>query len=430
MKRYLRFIGKEAIYIVLDLIICFAVGYGLLVLVYCIPEDWLVPNVEASVDFFTEGDTRPNTTGVETSIGDAFSDAMILMTATYPKDHTVFKEALLGERSGEFGTNVYENFFEIYKYHTPIEGKTVYGRVWHGGLVYIKPLLLRYHYGQIRYLLGIVVLALYVILVYRLTRVASNTILPVVVVTVLADPLAIVGSIMYEGLAVVALLSMICVVSMKERKWSLSCCGHLFMLFGVCTVYLDYFTFPLITWGLPLVLYCTLYGDTKKNSQLLQSIYLSLMWLTGYAGMWISKWLLGSALSGRNLFSEALESAKTRSSHEIMMGASKVGFLEVVADNLNVIRDTVGGLAVILFVLCFVVSMLRKRTKPAYLFIMFVPFVWCFFSMEHAYLHSFFTYRNFLPMVFAMSMVILDGVKGIDLKEWLRSNLSTTTIHK
>lgn len=60
---------------------------------------------------------------------------------------------------------------------------------------------------------------------------------------------------------------------------------------GMVTSYVDFLTYPLITFGLPCVLWLMLEKDRQKNALLLL-VQLALAWGIGYAGMWAGKWLL------------------------------------------------------------------------------------------------------------------------------------------
>ena len=54
---------------------------------------------------------------------------------------------------------------------------------------------------------------------------------------------------------------------------------------GMVTSYVDFLTYPLITFGLPCVLWLMLEKDRQKNALLLL-VQLALAWGIGYAGMW------------------------------------------------------------------------------------------------------------------------------------------------
>lgn len=79
-----------------------------------------------------------------------------------------------------------------------------------------------------------------------------------------------------------------------------------FMLNGICVAFFDLLTYPLVAFGVPLILALLLDGFTTVKEGIKKLATYSFGWIIGYAGMWGGKWLAGSVLTGKDLFSDAI----------------------------------------------------------------------------------------------------------------------------
>lgn len=82
-----------------------------------------------------------------------------------------------------------------------------------------------------------------------------------------------------------------------------------FVVVGAMTSYLDLLTFPLISLGIPLVLWLTLNDSQSIWKNICRIFLLSLSWAIGYVGMWVLKWGIGSIIIGENVVQNALSAA-------------------------------------------------------------------------------------------------------------------------
>lgn len=74
-----------------------------------------------------------------------------------------------------------------------------------------------------------------------------------------------------------------------------------FLIIGMLTSFFDFLTYPLFTLGMPLILISVL-GTFSSVQKLCDIVKNSIFWGIGYGGMWCGKWMVGSILTGDNLF--------------------------------------------------------------------------------------------------------------------------------
>lgn len=75
---------KRFLHIPVAIAVSCLVGYLLLVMVYCIPTENMEKHVKESVPIFLKEGDYPKITGSTTSQLDNFTDALMLLTASYP----------------------------------------------------------------------------------------------------------------------------------------------------------------------------------------------------------------------------------------------------------------------------------------------------------------------------------------------------------
>ena len=177
MKRYLitsnnfASIGKSFIKLLGIIFISIVIGYLLLVGVYCIPTQKIDENLRESVKILdSEGDYPEKIKGYYDSRLDNWTDSIMLLTAAYEDDNSVYFFAVMNPRNSVFGKKPYVVYIQLYKETTKENLETTtYGRYWHGYLVFLKPLLYFFNLGEIRYLNICAQIFLFAVIVMLLT---------------------------------------------------------------------------------------------------------------------------------------------------------------------------------------------------------------------------------------------------------------------
>ena len=131
------------------------------------------------------------------------------------------------------------------------------------------------------------------------------------------------------------------------------------------------------------------------------------MWGIGYVGMWSGKWLVGSILLKKNLFMDAINTIKFRSSTNY--DEANFSYGDVFSANIDFGFGGIGAFCTIIAIILLgaVVFKNYKNIKRLlvesipFLLIMVMPFCWYVVTANHSYIHSRFTYRELVITVFA-----------------------------
>ncbi len=116
------------------------------------------------------------------------------------------------------------------------------------------------------------------------------------------NPIVLPLSLQFSWVYYIGILSAI--VFLIREKWHPKSILLLFLITGMVTSYVDLLTYPLITLGLPMMIFLLRWqeNDSTWRKKLLYFMGNSMFWGIGYAVMWGSKWVLNSIFTNGNIF--------------------------------------------------------------------------------------------------------------------------------
>lgn len=428
-KEILKTAGKILSILVMGAVI----GFVMIAVVYTFPTERMKENVLKSVDMLVEEGAYPRLYGeadirmtpenfanikvfflnTRGTARDNITDSTMLNTAVYDNNDDIISKSMRNSRAS-YGYNY--SVMELKQYLSGEESYTEeeYSRYWHGYLVILKPLLLLFSYGQIRWLnvIGLSCLLVGLIfLMYRRHKIRETVLFGYVLLFTM--PIVIPFCMQYCTVSYIVLAAMIYVVARKgnlKSPWAI----YFFVVTGMLTSYIDFLTFPLLTLGLPLT-YMLNQSEIMKTADKMKKIFTySVLWAIGYVGMWSSKWIIASVVLKENTILEAVNQIIYRSSSVPDFGEFTITPLRALASNLSCFTNVIfliliaGGLTAVV-----VYNRRQKRGKwyfsscIPYLFLCMLPFIWVILFKNHSYNHGSFTYRIFALTVYSgMSMLI------------------------
>lgn len=65
---------------------------------------------------------------------------------------------------------------------------------------------------------------------------------------------------------------------------------------GISTAYFDFLTYPLVTFGIPMI-FCILINEKNTCENWKEMPIMGIHWGIGYLGMWAEKWLIGTVIT-------------------------------------------------------------------------------------------------------------------------------------
>ena len=285
-----------------------------------------------------------------------------------------------------------------------------YARYWNGYLIVLKPLLLFLNLDGIRILFAVLTLALLLAdacLLARLRGIVAGALFFLSFLAVNCFIAAISLSLFFTFFIALAGALFVLVVTARKRQvpttvwWAVP-----FFVIGALTSYFDLLCTPIITLGIPLALVVYLGADAESGNGrrgLLSLLVVSIVcWGFGYVLLWAPKWIISSIVLGRDVVSDAIGQVFVHMSTVTAGAVATDSPLDAIARNTTLLFPTWAtiALAVIGVVLVVAAIALNRRLRPidwrtiaALVFIAALPYLWYLFTVNHSYVHFWFTYR-------------------------------------
>lgn len=404
--------------------LCAITGVVALAATYFIPQDWMRENVwKSSIALYREGLGAYLWQDVGETQLDIYTDGlMINMSYTVTKDG--IRDILLGTHVEVDGRNPVDSLYEVVALANDNYIVKNYGRYWHGYQILLQPLLCFFVYPDIRQINMILQFSLVFGFVCLLVRKKEGAfVIPFLGVYLFLSPISLCSSLQYSPCFYIMMLALYALLIGREKLTDTKR-NYLFLLTGVMTAYFDFLTYPLITLGVPLIFYLVLDGNClpEKQRSSWKNLFLhTLSWGIGYVGMWSSKWVIASVLTGENIIYDAFSQIAYRSGYF----TEKHSYYDTLKLNLGVCNTKVILPALICVAACIVIFRIKKRIVAdrkrfpivgAILFVSLYPFLWYLFTKDHSCSHSYFTWRELGISVFGILTAGVAGIGGLEEK--------------
>ncbi len=379
------------------------VGILLLCGAYILPTERIDENVRRSAEVFEREGSYPSVVSWCTSLLDNFTDAYMLLEAADQSEGSVLERALTNA-PGITGSDPCKVLIAHYVEGKPLPESDGYPRYWHGYQIWLKPLLSVMTYQGIRifnlvFQAGLVILTGF--LLYR--KKLSRIILPFFLTYLMLMPAALARSLQYSACFDVSVLALIAMLLIRNRDRQL----YVFLFAGIGTAFFDLSSYPVLTFGMPAVMYFTLNPPKNVKETIKRFVMIGMCWVLGFAGMWVLKWTAATLLTGRNAFSDALSQVRVRTSNLHQDEVTEVSYIECAFRNVQWFVRTPATVAIVLFCVWNLLPFGKKvgtAYLPAlpYLLIALVPFAWFALTINHSYMHILFVCKTLGGSVFAM----------------------------
>lgn len=353
---------------------------------HCIPNSWLEGHLGQALELLKKEGINPHPQffyGGEPSMLDNFTDNWMLEMTYLDESKNALYSAM--NNGG-------------------------YARYWHGYQMFLRPMLVIFSYAEIRYFNTIVFFTLLFAVLIRLYKksgwLASFCfLLSMIPMTIVLIPVSMqfisVFNIMF--VFILFLLSFKDVTKVKNMP-------IFFMVAGMITNFFDLLTAPLITFGVPLVIYflqCTRSEEYHFKQGIISFLYFGIAWACGYGFCWLMKWLIASVVLGRNVVANAIDQIFFRTMGDETSPTRRYAVYVLNIRNLFLQNKVV----IICMVICLIilitfaaiwrVGLKKIQQSSLFLIVASMPYIWYFVLANHSQYHSFFTYRAQLVSLFA-----------------------------
>lgn len=373
------------------------IGFALLAAVFCLPLDNVRDPQGTAEIFRTEGNRPVSVPGYKGTMGDNYTDAVMIAEALYdnpdvsPLDQAVYVYRRVNSDSASVDiADMIEG--------KPMQWEMSYTRYWHGFLVVLRPLLMLLSYADIRVLMAMAQMLLFGFAIVVMTKQGKMELLvPFAAAILTLAPTGTMISMQYFASYALMMLGVLCVLCFDGWLGCGERYGYFFLLMGMLTCYFDFLTYPLVTLFIPLLL--VMYQHVGQRDMMRFCVGACVLWGMGYAGFWAMKWIVGSVLVGENLVYNAYHHAKYQVSMADVMTGNR---LEAIGKNLQVICKPAYALLYAGALAVCAAPLVRRRTRVSALFldgrwmmaaVGLAPFVWWLLAASHSVVHALFTYR-------------------------------------
>ena len=396
-----------------------AVLFLMLVGVALIPQEKIKENVYGSAQYYVENEIFEETIGgVKGSIVDRYADT-ILVAIAYQYDEDKPVESVI--KSSYYHNDLKnENDNLMLAVSEELEANQQYLRYWHGSNVILRPLLVLFTVEEI-YVINAIVLGVMAVLLIGILafKKAYTLVAGVGIGIVMTSGWIVPFSFEYAWTYGLMMLMSTLVLCMGYKdKWKYM--GFVFLVAGMLTNFFDFLTTETLTCTVPLLILIWLKSNQANKPTLKEMFVFSgkniLLWGVGYAGMWISKWVIASIVLGENVMPYITGHIGERIGGDL--GLNPVQYiLGAVTRNLSCLFPfEYGGfgamLGIMLIVFAFYIGYVYygKKEDKSYIWIYFViamiPYIRYMVLHNHAYLHYFFTYRAQFSTVLAVVLIL------------------------
>lgn len=381
------------------------IAVGLLVVGALLPQDLIEENVRASAELMYQEGFYPSVGdhGYSAQL-DNFTDAIMLMASQFTNAEQV-ESILTNPVVGYDGFEDYVDFLYRYSQGEAPDYQWSYNRYWMGFRPILRVALLFLNYFQIRRYLAFVLFGLFAWLIGSMVeKLDMRVAMAFAFSIILIRPYVICNSLQLSCCFLIAFAAMLAVpwVYRNPRYEKL-----FFMEIGMVTMYFDFYTVPLITFGFPAVYLYLLYEASGKRQTVKCLLSNAFSWFAAYVMMWISKMLLTAVFTKENAFEVGFGKLATWLGFgaQIKEGARYSPMTALIHVATSVAADVDGAIVIALSVGILALGFLRAWKKGAVcrtrcrkhmglLAIAAIPIIWFVVASEPTTSHFWFQYRS------------------------------------
>lgn len=409
MKNIKIFLG-----IVINLVLSVLIGTGMLFLAFCLPLSSIEKHVTSSAQTIFEEQTYPVLSEDFSSTLDNWTDSTMLLEAANDLKGTTLQRAMKVSRHSFVSIpNPVEVLIRHYVWGEEFDTSFPYPRYWHGFLIFLKPLLEIFDLSQIRVLNGLGQVILFILTAWLLVKKKKEFyLIPWSLGYLMLMPLVLAKSLQYSSCYYIFMIGALVLLLLPKDKLR-RLAPFIFLNIGIALAYFDFLTYPIATFGAPMVVYLMLTEETTLNEKTVDGLKNGIMWCIGYGGMWAAKWVLASKILDRDVIADGISQFTERTSS--MSFGYEISKVQTIMDNYKeFFRTPVAYIAAVcLFYLVLStiknwkkISRQSKESFLLYLVVALAPIVWYCFATNHSAIHVFFTNKacivSFLAIMFGL----------------------------
>lgn len=404
MKEMFKSIAKSFSVLLIS-IVCGAILLGI---VYSLPTNRIITNASKSKDLYYDNMIKSWNGNSRYGKLDTTTDAIMISNAVSRCYDSIIKNALLnGRYSYTDASKDDSNQESLYRYlNGEIPDENIeYARYWHGYLIWMIPGLYFFDTGGLRTIMMFVQFFLVVLVLNEFSKISKLLMINYCFIFCFMSPITTSMNFANANCNCLLLLSLVFILKFNAWLIKNNRFVYFFLISGILTMYFDFFTYPIVVWGIPLITFIAINKFSIKESFDI-FIKTTIAWFFGYLGMWVGKCLIATLLTDVNVIKEATD----RLLHWTIADSnnySNVSFFDSFKRNIETFDNPMLALLIsnVIVILIWIVryfnnvkSNIKNREcvlLPVLLLVLIglSTFVWYYVVRVPSYIHPWYHYR-------------------------------------
>lgn len=383
-----------------------------------LPQDRILENARASAEMLVQegaypqsGDYAPST------MLDNWTDALMLnLSAAMNREdmEAVWTNAYYGKD----GSKITADDLHAYAHGEPDMNKGIYPRYWMGFRWTLRLALTLFNYAQLRRVISLLFFSLLALAAGSVAKhVNRKTAFLFALSVIFVRPQIISNSLQFTTCFFLALPAMLLVPALDcRRQWE----KPFFLLLGMLTMYFDFYTYPILCLGYPLVYLYLLRLNRGERMRPGSVLGCCGVWFAAWLLMWLTKLSLTSLLSSADGFGNGFAAMLARLGPDNSVGG-KVPLSAVFTrlrwcifpDGTWMALAMLGIAAGLGYLLLLrrrgAYDFLQLLKNPVLLILALLPLLWFSVAAEPSYVHAWFQYRSIAMSYWAFFALISTG---------------------
>lgn len=394
------------------LIGCILCGTFLMEAIYLLPVQSMNRNMKESAETFQQEGTYPRVMsriGGKASQLDNFTDALMLLNAGYDGIESSNEKAMCVFRVNKIGSSPTDALIAYGNNEENLSAEE-YPRYWHAYLLILKPLIAFFTYEQIRIINGMCQIILIGFFSYMMIKKKYGRYLAAFFsMYIFLNPFALIYSLQFSTVFYLFMIGMLAIllyhVKLKKNNRYL----YFFMVMGILTSYFDFLTYPLATFGMPIIMLQLVDFENNWRNKTKNILQYAFCWSFGYVGMWAGKWCVATLLLDQNIFMNAYAAIQSRTA--MKTDTEELSIFLVIKN--NIIAGNIFMIPTLVVIFYYLKKLkiniffnMNKIYIP-YIIIAICPLLWYFMATNHSHIHFWFTYRELSITIFSMIVMLI-----------------------
>lgn len=300
-------------------------------------------------------------------------------------------------------------------------------RYWNGYQIILRPLLIPFHYFEIRYINIFIMFGLLIKVMNIISKGINSAaswifFIAIMCVKFIAVPI----SLSFTNMFILMFISIImsekflydknpCVLNQQKQNLLIKHIYIFSFILGSITAFFDLLTTPLVPIGMSMLLLYIHYFNKYEYQIPTKNIFFAFIyWAIAYVGTWFTKWILAAVICSPQIFTAAINKVIFRISGDV--DKIEVQHFLVLEKNIKMLFEpmTLNAWTVLMTGIFIILSVLLYKYKKKNLNKTFItkilifailPYSWYIMAANHSQIHFWFTYRSQIITIFGLMYI-------------------------